>query len=314
MTMGGRWKKAALALVFATASSAFSMEAPANDRAGKDVLKTTGLTQDDVRAMAGENIFVTLTYDPKIPAGQANSFRPIESPCLVRMSANGEGLKTRFHIDGLDNVPVNYIPPHADEDFEKLAVLHETRHCPQNFADDLDADTAALARYLQNGGDPNIVESWTYERTLADIFGVFRAMEKGGTYFNEHLGLGPTLHARFSDGEVYDLNNFRESSRNRHDSLMTYIALYDAWREYISLVRDPAQCLTCRPHYRYNLSDFGDQLKTRQVFEDMLADRELKLKPNVRNALELCLQAYRYFAEGPQTQAPPTLRPAAPAN
>lgn len=259
-------------------------------------------TPPDREIMAGTNMNAQAQQNPiygygsiidRITGGIAGAIQP----CLVVINPariTVENVK-RFASPTSPEQLVNM--PGSDADYLKLVTLHELEHCTHatsgsdRMLQEYSADRRALQRFLDDGGDANVVRAWIGVRSMASLR--YALMDLGDPG-EDSYAMAPALYDEF----------FNHNAAQAPASLERLQALQSGYSEAsYEIIRQATQ----QQGPSYNLRDPNALY---HISRQILNDSARKMSDEARSILQLNTDTYEFLARPPKRpQQQPSVTP-----
>ncbi len=176
------------------------------------------------------------------------------------------------------------LPPHLVKELQKIIFLHEVAHSAQrgeSNGDELDADSRALAFYMDHGGDPDAARTFISLRAMNALGATFYGIDAAASRYAS----GPLLDHQFFNGPYTDFSQSRAALARAAQTLKAAMASesFDATDPYV-------------------------------LAAQLVADKSVTLDPGVREVLQLCADGHNFFSRVPAPKPLPTFMPAPATN
>jgi hypothetical protein len=212
-------------------------------------------------------------------------------PCLVVLNPdritikNVKNLAAPSSPDQMTNVPG------TDADYLKLVTLHELEHCthattdPERTSQEYRADRRTLQKFLDDGGDANVVQAWISVRSMAALRNALLGIGDGR---DDPYTMAPVLYDEFVAGNT----EYAPASLEKLQLLQ--IGYSEAAYEIIRMA-------TQKQGPSYNLRDPNAVYHiTRQVLNDSTRN----ISDDARSVLQMNMDAYEFLTR-PQKRPQP---------
>jgi hypothetical protein len=176
------------------------------------------------------------------------------------------------------------LPPHLVKELQKIIFLHEVAHSAQGGetnGDELDADSRALAFYMDHDGDADAARVFISLRAMNAVSSAFYGVDAAaGRYAS-----GPLLDHQFFNGPYTDFGQSRRALDRTVQTLKAAMA-----------------------------SESFDTTDPFALAAQLTADKSVTLDPGVREVLQLCADGHNFFTRVPAPKPLPTFMPAPRTN